>query len=93
MTLMRGPVALTPAAPGLYSLKEVGPGVSHTAVMAVSAGTTTASSLEPVLMAPPHSAAGSSRGPTWTFWLLLAALIVLALEWAYGISREPSAVR
>ena len=85
-------VALTPRVPGLYELDEIGPGVSHRATIAVSAGTTPASSLEPVSIAPPRSAWRSNQGPTWTFWLLIAALIVLAVELVYGMSRRPSAV-
>ncbi len=85
----RAPVALAAGAPGVYTVRETGQGVSRTALVAVN----TAAAASGVPQAVDLSAAGiggrSGGSPTnQAFWFLAAALVVLCLEWLYWRSRR-----
>ncbi len=80
--------SLRSAAPGVYTLRETGPGVSHQATIDVNlnAGAAPSSARVDIRTAGLH--AGRGPGTPLAPWLLAAALVVLALEWAYGSARH-----
>jgi hypothetical protein len=84
---------LTAAAPGVYTVAESGPGVSHQASIDVNVGAPAPSPTAATdLRTAPLRAARTPRTPLAP-WLLIAALIVLAAEWAYwSVGRTRVAV-
>jgi hypothetical protein len=82
VTLGRRLASLEAPSPGLYTVAEAGPGVAHRATVAVSAGTAAADTT-PIDLRSAGLRAGTHRGASWTPWLIVAALVVLALEWSY----------
>jgi hypothetical protein len=87
-----GPVVLDGASPGLYRIRESGPGVVREATVAVNTaeGAPGAASAVDLRGAPLAAESTPARGQM--SWFLIAALVVLALEWAYWMSRRRRAV-
>jgi hypothetical protein len=82
------PVALTVRTPGLYTVRETGPGIARDAIVAVN--TAEAPSADPQRVDLNDARIGEGRGAPANRapWFLLAALIVLGLEWAYWRSTR-----
>jgi Aerotolerance regulator N-terminal len=87
----RAPVVLDAEQPGLYSIQERGPGVARSAIVAVDTAAEVPSSAEVVGLGAAIPASSSVPRVSEAFWFLLAALLLLGLEWAYWISRGPRA--
>jgi hypothetical protein len=83
---------LTASEPGAYVIDERGPGVRHQASIAVNVGAGARTSTTPIDIRAPRAASVSGPSPARAPWFVAAALIVLALEWAYWmLSRRASA--
>jgi Ca-activated chloride channel family protein len=86
-----GTATATASAPGIYRLTIAGKGGSRTRELAVDPGTepvpAAAAPVDLALLA----AAPAGHGTEWWPWVLAAALLVLALELAYALRREPGA--
>ncbi len=85
------PVALTAHAPGLYTLTEAGRGVSRHAVVAVN-DTLTPATTTPIDLRADRIVAHEPP-PQWSSWFLLAALLVLVIDWVYWLLTRPRPVR
>lgn len=85
------PVALTAPTPGRYTITERGTDVSRSAPVTVNAGLPTASAAGAVDLRAVRTAALVAP-PDWSSWFLLAALVVLVLEWLYWLSTRPRPV-
>jgi hypothetical protein len=86
------PVTLTPPSPGQYVLSESGPGVSHSATVPVNVSDSATSSTTSIDLSAPHAGTKSVSKPARAPWFIIAALLVLVLEWAYWLSRKRVAV-
>jgi hypothetical protein len=80
--------ALGAVAPGEYTLSETGRGVSHHATIDVNPGVPAAPSSVPIDLRGVQLRAGRRPGTPLAPWLMLAALVVLALEWAYWSTQR-----
>ena len=88
VTLAGEAVSVEAAAPGVYTLSETGPGVSHQATIDVNLGAPAPASVVPIDLRTTQLHAARRPGTPLAPWLLLAALVVLALEWAYWSTRS-----
>jgi hypothetical protein len=92
LTVTQAPVALSLHTPGLYTLRETGPGIARDALLAVNtteattqaAGTASA----PIDLRAASASAGAMPPVNQADWFLAAALVVLFLEWAYWVTRR-----
>ena len=77
--------------PGLYTVSETGPGITRTATVAVNVAAPAASSspAAPIDLTAASERGAPAKGPNDAPWLLLCALIVIALECTYWIARQP----
>jgi Aerotolerance regulator N-terminal len=82
VTLGRRLATVTAPSPGLYTVAESGPGVSHRAAVAVNAGAGSPGAT-PIDLRTARLRAPKRSGASLAPWLIAAALVVLALEWAY----------
>jgi hypothetical protein len=74
--------------PGLYTIRELGPGVSRHASLAVGAVAPQPSPSTPVDLRAARVTSTAGPPPSLDAWFLIAALCVLALEWLYWSSRR-----
>jgi hypothetical protein len=88
LSLTGHPVTLVAQAPGRYTISETGPGVSRVTAVDVNAGLPATATAASVDLRAVHTAALASP-PDWSPWFLLAALLVLCLEWLYWLSTRP----
>lgn len=88
LSLSGSPVALTAETPGRYTITETGSDISRHAAVTVNAGLPTASAAEAVDLRAVRSPALTAP-PDLSSWFLLAALVVLVLEWLYWLSTRP----
>jgi Aerotolerance regulator N-terminal len=84
----RAPVVLDPATPGLYSVRETGPGIARSALVAVNTAEAAPAGSTPVDLLSARVGGGSAALVNRAFWFLAAALLVLGLEWAYWVSHR-----
>ena len=82
VTLGRRLATVTAPSPGLYTVAESGPGVSHRATVAVNVAAAS-SSATPIDLRTARLRAPKRSGASLAPWLIAAALLVLVLEWAY----------
>ncbi|HEX5195351.1 MAG TPA: VWA domain-containing protein [Solirubrobacteraceae bacterium] len=82
VTLGRRLATVTAPSPGLYTVTESGLGVTHRATVAVNAADG-ARSGTPIDLGAGRLRAPEQAGASLAPWLIAAALVVLALEWAY----------
>jgi aerotolerance regulator-like protein len=84
----RAPVVFDPARPGLYSVRETGPGTARSALVTVNTAEASPVAPTPVDLLSARVGGGSRAPVNRAFWFLLAALLVLGLEWAYWVSHR-----
>jgi Ca-activated chloride channel homolog len=86
--------ALTPPQPGLYTVTETGPGVSRSATVAVTAASAPAvvAATAPVDLRPGLGGPRAQAPRPLAFAFLIAAAVVLSLEWLYAARRRRVAV-
>jgi Aerotolerance regulator N-terminal len=82
VTLGRRLATVTAPSPGLYTVAESGPWVSHRAAVAVNA-VSGSPGATPIDLRTDRLQAPKRPGTPLAPWLITAALVVLALEWAY----------
>jgi hypothetical protein len=82
------PVALMAGQPGLYTIRETGPGVTRDADVAVNTAEAAPVGSEAVDLSATRTGNGGSAPANRAPWFLVAALVMLGLEWAYWVSRR-----
>jgi hypothetical protein len=80
------PASLTAPAPGLDTIGETGPGVERRRAVAVNLAAAGGAPAGVADLRPPGTAGEADTG--LAAWFLAAALVALALEWAYWTSRR-----
>jgi hypothetical protein len=83
-----GAVVQAPSTPGLYTVAETGPGVTHRATVAVNLGTPRAASASPIDIRTAGLPVGHAPGSPLTLWPLVAGLLLVVLEWVYWALRR-----
>jgi hypothetical protein len=93
MSARLGSSAATPtlAEPGLYTVSETGRGIKRVSAVAVNvaAPPDTSSPSSPIDLAASAQGGAPADGPNEAPWLLVCALVVIVLEWAYWMARRP----
>jgi hypothetical protein len=83
-----GAVVQAPPTPGLYTVAETGPGVTHQATVAVNLGTPQATPAAPIDISTSGLHGSRVPGSPLTLWPLAAALLLVVLEWVYWALRR-----
>jgi hypothetical protein len=84
----RAPVVLDPGRPGLYTVRESGPGTARKALVAVNTAEASPAPSTPVDLLSARVGGGSRAPVNRASWFLAVALLVLGLEWAYWVSHR-----
>jgi hypothetical protein len=88
----QAPVALSLHTPGLYTLRETGPGIKRDALLAVNTAEATTEATgaanETIDLRAAMSSASAAPPVNQADWFLAAALAILCLEWAYWVTRR-----
>jgi uncharacterized membrane protein len=79
---------LITSTPGIYTVSETGPEVVRRKTIAVNVAAGAAGSSIPVDVRNAQIAARLGPKPARSPWFIAAALVVLALEWAYALSHR-----
>jgi hypothetical protein len=84
----RAHVVLDPGRPGLYSVREIGPGTARSALVPVNTAEASPAPSTPVDLLSARVGGGSRAPVNRAFWFLAVALLVLGLEWAYWVTHR-----
>lgn len=87
------PAALVAPAPGLYTISELGPGVTRRVPLAVAAAGPGQPDSSPVDLLAARATSSAGPRPSLDAWFLAAALGVLTLEWLYWSAQRRRGVR
>ncbi len=87
-SVTKAPIVFDPGRPGLYNVRETGPGTARSALVAVNTAEASPAASTPVDLLSTRVGGGSRAPVNRAFWFLVAALLVLGLEWAYWVSHR-----
>jgi Aerotolerance regulator N-terminal len=87
-SVTKAPVVFDPGRPGLYNVRETGPGTARSALVAVNTAEASPATSTPVDLLSTRVGGGSRAPVNRAFWFLVAALLVLGLEWGYWVSHR-----